>query len=83
MEKRTAYILTKNEAQELLRDTLDDSGLELHKGAGGLFYTASSGINFLSGAAVDIRLAQALKMGKCSHFALEDERIVVVPLTSG
>lgn len=83
MEKCTAYIFTKDEAQDLLRDTLEDSGLELHKGAGGLFYTASSGINFLSGAAVDIRLAQALKMKKCSHFALEDGRIVIVPQASG
>lgn len=82
MEKCTAYILTKDEAQGLLRNAMADSNLELRKGAGGLFYTAASGINFLSGAAVDIKLAQALKIEKCVHFALEDDRIIVAPLTS-
>lgn len=81
MKKCTSYILTKHEAQELLQDTLDDSGLELRKGSAG-FYTAMSDTNFLDGGEVDARLAQALKIEKCVHFALEDDRIIVVPLTS-
>ena len=81
MEKFTVHILTKDEAQELLRSASGDSSLklmDLAKDPAG-FYVASSDNTFLDAGQVDQKLAEALGIEKSVHYAMEDGSIIVIP----
>lgn len=78
MVKYFAYQMTVNEAEELLRVVLDDSGIELTRdNKGNDFFEASSDTQWLSGAQVDQRLAQALGLDDCRHIAADDMVVIL------
>lgn len=76
MTRFIAYMMTKEEATEILQNILDDSGIRLRRASD--FYEASSDIQFLDGGQVDERLAQGLEInGECKHFAAEGNIVVL------
>lgn len=69
MIKQNSWLLTKEEAEETLRNLLDDNSLYLVKQKGG-FYYAESYSQELDGTEIDERMAQYFNIGGCEHYVV-------------
>ena len=83
MTKQNSWLLTKEEAEEVLRNLLDDKSLHLEKQNGG-FYYAESYSQEIDGAEIDDRMAQYFNIDECEHYAIfrdYEEYMLVIEVT--
>jgi len=84
MEKLTAYRIPVREAEEMLRDALDDSGIRLSYLIDGVFeasyYFAASENQSLDGAQLDDRFAEILGKRKVENHRADNDDVLVVVL---
>ena len=76
MKKCTAYKFEFAEAQEVLRNCLDDATVKLRKN--GCYYEAVSDNMVFYGGRVDECFAQILGVSECKQYAVDDGIIVLV-----
>jgi hypothetical protein len=69
MIKQNSWLLTKEEAEETLRNLLDNNSLYLVKQKGG-FYYAESYSQELDGTEIDERMAQYFNIDRCEHYVV-------------
>jgi hypothetical protein len=69
MTKQNSWILSKEEAEEILQNILDNNSIYLIRQNGG-FYNAESYSQELDGAEIDERMAQYFNIDKCEHYAV-------------
>ena len=69
MVKQNSWLLTKEEAEDVLQNLLDDDSLYLFK-QNGNFYYAESYSQQLDGAEIDERMAQYFNIDECEHYAI-------------
>ena len=69
MTKQNSWILSKEEAEEILQNILDNNSICLVRQNGG-FYYAESYSQELDGAEIDERMAQYFNIDKCEHYAV-------------
>lgn len=69
MIKQNSWLLTKEEAEEVLRNLLDNNSINLFRLNGG-FYYAESYSQELDGAEIDERMAQYFNIDECEHYAV-------------
>ena len=71
MEKyNKAYKYTKEEAEELLQNCLDNNEIKLVNHV--YFYFAESDTQELDGAEIDERMAQILHVNECIHYVIKE-----------
>ena len=76
MEKLMAYKFTLEEAEELLQNCLDNSGIKLvNKGH---FYYAESDCQELDGSEIDERFSQIIGVESGEHFVVENGLVFLV-----
>ena len=84
MTKQNSWILTKEEAEKVLQNLLDDNSLYLFKQKGN-FYYAESYSQELDGAEIDERMAQYFNIDVCEHYAIfrdYEEYMLVIEVTT-
>lgn len=69
MTMQNSWLLTKEEAEEVLQNLLDNNSLYLFKQHGD-FYYAESNSQELDGAEIDERMAQYFNIDGCEHYAI-------------
>lgn len=72
MTKQNSWILTKEEAEDILQNLLDNNSIYLSRQNGG-FYYAESYSQELDGAEIDERMAQYFNIDECEHYAVLHE----------
>ena len=72
MTKQNSWLLTKEEAEDVLRNLLDDNAIYLSR-QNGCFYYAESYSQELDGAEIDERMAQYFNIDECEHYAVFHE----------
>lgn len=84
MVKQNSWLLTKEEAEDVLRNLLDDNSIYLSIQNGG-FYYAESYSQQLDGAEIDERMAQYFNIDVCEHYAIfrdyEEYMLVIEVIT--
>lgn len=69
MTKQNSWILSKEEAEEILQNILDNNSIYLIRQNGG-FYNAESYSQELDGTEIDERMAQYFNIDGCEHYVI-------------
>ena len=73
MTEQKSWILSKHEAEEMLRNCLDDKLICLKRRKETDFYYAESDSQKLDGEQVDKRMAECLDINECQQYCIRNE----------
>ena len=73
MTEQKSWILSKDEAEEMLRKCLNDKSICLKRQKDADFYYAESDSQKLDGEQVDKRTAECLDVNKCKQYCVRDD----------